>query len=174
MHLDDLVLSDCPGLVFPNFGTTKAEMVVNGVLPIDQMREHVGPVAVLAQRIPKNFLENFYGIRIPSTGETPTAEELMVALAVARGYTKSGQGNPDESKAARHILRDYVNGRLPYNHSPPGMPDMNGFVMRLDRPMVGEARQVKEKVTDVDFTPPPSAVHIRKFGEPRKKKNFRK
>jgi ribosome biogenesis GTPase A len=28
---------------------------------------------------------------------------------VARGFTKSSQGNPDESRAARYILKDYVN-----------------------------------------------------------------
>ena len=29
----------------------------------------------------------------------------------ARGFTKSGHGNPDESRAARYILKDYVNVR---------------------------------------------------------------
>jgi large subunit GTPase 1 len=33
----------------------------------------------------------------------------MIFIAVARGFTKSSQGNPDESRAARYILKDYVN-----------------------------------------------------------------
>ena len=37
---DDLTLCDCPGLVFPSFVTTAEEMVLNGVLPIDQMRDY--------------------------------------------------------------------------------------------------------------------------------------
>lgn len=40
MLTDDLVLCDCPGLVFPSFVVTAEEMVVNGVLPIDQMRDY--------------------------------------------------------------------------------------------------------------------------------------
>lgn len=40
IHISEsMILCDCPGLVFPSFATTKADMVVNGVLPIDQLRE---------------------------------------------------------------------------------------------------------------------------------------
>ncbi|CAG8452289.1 15921_t:CDS:10 [Dentiscutata erythropus] len=126
IHLSpSLVLCDCPGLVFPNFATTNGDMVCNGVLPIDQLREHTGPVALIAQRIPKAIIEAIYGIKIKvkpiEEGGTgiPSAEELMVAYAVSRGYTKSGHGSPDESRAARYILKDYVNGKLPYCHPPP-------------------------------------------------------
>ena len=88
IHLSPtLILCDCPGLVFPNFATTNAEMVCNGVLPIDQLREHTGPVTLVAQRIPKSVLETIYGIKIrikvPEEGGNgiPTAEELLVAYA---------------------------------------------------------------------------------------------
>lgn len=40
-------------------------------------------------------------------------------LSVARGFMRSGQGNPDEARAARFILKDYVNGKLLYCHAPP-------------------------------------------------------
>lgn len=33
----DLLLCDCPGLVMPSFVLTKADMVLNGILPIDQV-----------------------------------------------------------------------------------------------------------------------------------------
>ncbi|KAG8685733.1 hypothetical protein FRC08_012943, partial [Ceratobasidium sp. 394] len=50
IHLSPgIVLCDCPGLVFPQFATTKAALVCDGVLPIDQMREHVGPVGLVDQ-----------------------------------------------------------------------------------------------------------------------------
>jgi hypothetical protein len=41
---DELTLVDCPGLVFPSFVSTREEMVVNGVLPIDQLRDHIGEI----------------------------------------------------------------------------------------------------------------------------------
>jgi large subunit GTPase 1 len=42
-------------------------------------------------------------------------------LSVARGFTRAGQGNPDEARAARYILKDYVDGRLLFCHPPPGL-----------------------------------------------------
>ena len=45
LNLDaDLCLCDCPGLVFPSFANSKAEMMTCGVLNIDTMRDYVGPV----------------------------------------------------------------------------------------------------------------------------------
>ncbi len=126
IHLsENVVLCDCPGLVFPNFATTKAELVCSGVLPIDQMREHTGPCALVAQRVPLRFLEAIYGIKIPirpleegGTG-VPTGEELLNAYAAARGFYTQGLGQPDESRAARTILKDYVKGKLLFCHPPP-------------------------------------------------------
>ena len=110
-----MILCDCPGLVFPSFATTQGDMVCNGVLPIDQLREFTGSVGLIGKRIPKDVLEAIYGIKIAVLSEEeggsglPTAEEFLIAYAVARGFTKAGQGNPDESRAARYILKDYVN-----------------------------------------------------------------
>lgn len=126
IHLSDKVLlCDCPGLVFPNFATTKAELVCNGILPIDQLREFTGPAGLVAKRIPQFFLEALYGMKIITRpfeeGGTgiPTAEEMLTAYAKARGFTRTGQGQPDESRAARYILKDYVNGKLLFCQPPP-------------------------------------------------------
>ncbi|KIN06197.1 hypothetical protein OIDMADRAFT_155121 [Oidiodendron maius Zn] len=126
IHLSDKVLlCDCPGLVFPNFATTKAELVCNGILPIDQLREFTGPAGLVARRIPRAFLEALYGMKIITrpleeggTG-VPTADEMLTAYAKARGFTRTGQGQPDESRAARYILKDYVNGKLLFCQPPP-------------------------------------------------------
>uniref|UniRef100_A0A0L0NPI8 CP-type G domain-containing protein n=1 Tax=Candidozyma auris TaxID=498019 RepID=A0A0L0NPI8_CANAR len=122
----DVVLCDCPGLVFPNFAYSNGELVCNGVLPIDQLREHIPPVSLVCQRIPKFYLEAVYGIHIPiqskddgGNGEYPTARELLNAYARARGYMTQGFGSADESRASRYILKDYVNGKLLYINPPP-------------------------------------------------------
>ncbi|TRX93030.1 hypothetical protein FHL15_006168 [Xylaria flabelliformis] len=134
IHLSDkVILCDCPGLVFPNFATTKADLVCNGVLPIDQLREFTGPAALITHRIPQPFLEAIYGIHIKTrpleeggTG-TPTASELLAAYAKARGFKTQGVGQPDESRAARVVLKDYVNGKLLYVEPPPGWGDGGDF-----------------------------------------------
>ncbi|EGG08778.1 uncharacterized protein MELLADRAFT_77243 [Melampsora larici-populina 98AG31] len=121
IHLSPrVILCDCPGLVFPQFASTKAELVCDGVLPIDQMREHTGPVGLLVRRIPRAILEATYGLQF-NPDEDVTATALLCAYAVARGLSTGGggQGRPDESRAARPILKDYVNARLLYCEPPP-------------------------------------------------------
>jgi large subunit GTPase 1 len=132
IHLSDqVILCDCPGLVFPNFATTKAELVLSGVLPIDQLRESTGPAGLVAQRIPQPFLEAIYGMKIhvrpAEEGGTgvPTSEEILRAYAIARGFSTQGLGQPDESRAARTVLKDYVKGKLLFCHPPPLDPPIN-------------------------------------------------
>ncbi|KAF8633007.1 hypothetical protein AX15_001604 [Amanita polypyramis BW_CC] len=146
IHLSEsIILCDCPGLVFPQFATTKADLVCDGVLPIDQLREYTGPTSLVSKRIPKEVLEATYGLSIKvksieeGGNDQVTAENLLKAyastysvlvmlinyktwLSVARGFMRSSQGNPDEARAARYILKDYVNGKLLFCHSPPGIP----------------------------------------------------
>ena len=84
---DKIILCDCPGLVFPQFATTKADLVCDGVLPIDQLREYIGPVSLVARRIPKELLEGTYGIKIkflgPEEGGDGSlhAEDLLISYA---------------------------------------------------------------------------------------------
>lgn len=128
-----IMLCDCPGLVFPQFATTKADLVCDGVLPIDQLREHTAPMTLVAKRVPKEVLEAVYGLSLNvldanNGGDgTLTAETVLKAYAIGRGFMRSGQGNPDEARAARYILKDYVNAKLLYCHPPPGAsePDYN-------------------------------------------------
>ena len=147
IHLSpEVILCDCPGLVFPNFATTKAELVCNGILPIDQLREFTGPAGLVAKRIPQAFFEALYGVKVKirplEEGGTgiPTAEEILIAYAVARGFAKTGQGQPDESRAARYILKDYVSGKLLFCKPPPNDPPI-------------DAREFNRELYDLDHLP---------------------
>lgn len=122
----ELLFCDCPGLVMPSFCTTKADMILNGILPIDQMRDHVPPVNLLCTVIPRHILEDTYGIMIAKPLENedplrpPFSEELLLAFAYNRGYM-TANGQPDQSRGSRYVLKDYVNGKLLYCYAPPGV-----------------------------------------------------
>lgn len=125
LYLDkDILLCDCPGLVMPSFVFTKAEMILNGILPIDQMRDHVPPTNLVTNLIPRHVIEEKYSIMLPLPMEgeipdrSPTAEELLNAYAYNRGFM-TANGQPDNSRAARYILKDYMNGKLLYCQAPP-------------------------------------------------------
>ncbi|TFJ83926.1 hypothetical protein NSK_005021 [Nannochloropsis salina CCMP1776] len=142
----ETMLCDCPGLVFPSFVATTADMVCAGVLPINQLREHMAPVELLCRRLPGPLLRRAYGLkeRAKDGEETPawasakesggsssgceTARTFLGDLCGARGYWTQGSGVADVNRAARMVLRDYVEGRLVYSHPPPGLTAEEGRV----------------------------------------------
>ncbi|KAF0696813.1 Aste57867_12475 [Aphanomyces stellatus] len=143
---DAIMLCDCPGLVFPSFVNSKAEMLCCGVLPISQLRDHVPPCELVARRIPRVVFEKTYGIKVPvpNTGKYNDDVDVYSVLEVyarARGFTTTGKGGPDTSRAARQLLRDYVNGKLLYCHPPPGVsPTTAAFnPLELAKSFVGDA-----------------------------------
>uniref|UniRef100_A0ACD5W8W7 Uncharacterized protein n=2 Tax=Avena sativa TaxID=4498 RepID=A0ACD5W8W7_AVESA len=122
---EELMLCDCPGLVFPSFSSSRHEMVTCGVLPIDRMTKHREAIQVVADRVPRGVLEQIYKITLPkakayeSQSRPPTAAELLRAYCAARGHVGHG-GLPNETRAARQILKDYIDGKIPHYELPPG------------------------------------------------------
>lgn len=121
----DLCICDCPGLVFPNFVSSKAEMILSGILPIDQMKDHVPAVKLLISLIPNHVFETTYGIVLPPEPEDTkerslTDQQLLNAYGYMRGYM-TPRGLPDNARSARYILKDFVDGKLLYCIAPPGI-----------------------------------------------------
>ncbi|XP_024994891.1 GTPase LSG1-1-like [Cynara cardunculus var. scolymus] len=125
---EKLTLCDCPGLVFPSFTSSRYQMIASGVLPIHRMTEHREAVQVVADRVPRHVVEGIYNITLPKPkpyepeNRPPLASELLRAYCASRGYVASS-GLPDETKAARQILKDYIEGKLPHYQMPPDMSD---------------------------------------------------
>ncbi|XP_011090291.1 GTPase LSG1-1 [Sesamum indicum] len=125
---EKLTLCDCPGLVFPSFSSSRYEMIASGVLPIDRMTEHREAVQVVANRVPRSVIEDVYRISLPKPkpyepqSRPPSAVEFLRTYCASRGYVASG-GLPDETRAARQILKDYIDGKLPHYQMPPGTSD---------------------------------------------------
>lgn len=123
---DELTLCDCPGLVFPSFSSSRYEMVASGVLPIDRMTEHREAVQVVANRVPRDAIESIYNITLPKPKayepqtRPPLSSEFLRAYCASRGYVASS-GLPDETRAARIVLKDYIDGKLPHFELPPGL-----------------------------------------------------
>ncbi|XP_018008557.1 large subunit GTPase 1 homolog [Hyalella azteca] len=118
----ELVLCDCPGLVFPGFVNTRQEMIIWGILPIDEIRrDYHSPVTLICSTLPPASLEAAYSIPLPAgDSRAPTAEELLTSYSVTRSFM-SARGRPDTSRAGRAILKDFMNGRLLYCVAPPGL-----------------------------------------------------
>jgi large subunit GTPase 1 len=135
----DMLLCDCPGLVFPSFVNNTADLIAAGVYPIAQMRDPWPVVDLLCHRVPRQVLNAQYGIQIPlptpdamlkaaKNNEMyfeggrippPTADEFLTAYCVARNLFATASGVPDIQRASRIIIKEYADGKLLYCHAPP-------------------------------------------------------
>lgn len=90
-------------------------MVCCGVIPIDNLRDIKAPMELVTSRIPKIMFEQEYKIELP---EKFSASELLQVYSGFKGHV-TGNGLPDENKAARLMLKDYNNGKLLFVHLRP-------------------------------------------------------
>ena len=105
-----ICLVDCPGLIFPSFTSSKADMLVNGIYPIDTLNDIYNPIQIIINRLPSKILCNFYKIILP---DIYSAKQFLQVIAKKRGFY-TGNGLPDEARTAKLVLKDYVSGKLLY------------------------------------------------------------
>ena len=115
---EDATLCDCPGLVFPSFTNSRAEMVCGGVISIDHSSDFDTPMILVVQRIPRHVLEKVYHVKLPDNDAYMSQTMFLQILARERGYV-TGSSMPDVKKTAKMILKDYVTGKLLYCHLRP-------------------------------------------------------
>ena len=126
MRIEDRVtLCDCPGLVFPSFFASKAEMLCNGILPIDEIRgrDFMPALEYICSRVPKLDIERTFHVKIlePASWKyVREARKFLESFCELRGLYAQGPGRLDEARGSRLILKDFVMGKLLYCHSPPG------------------------------------------------------
>jgi len=139
---EDVMLCDCPGLVFPSLVSSTADLIVAGVYPIDQMRDaYITPtLSLLCRRIPRELWNLQYSMKLPipsrqalkemnwestSSLPLPTPQQVLDTYCHARRMYASASGVPDHPRATRTIVKDYVKGTLLYCHPPPPLPSMD-------------------------------------------------
>ena len=47
----NITLCDCPGLVFPSVVATRAHLVINGTVPLDELRDFIDPIRLIVGKI---------------------------------------------------------------------------------------------------------------------------
>ena len=159
-----LTLVDGPGLVIPNFSMTKADMVLAGILPIDNLNDFTPSVDLLLSKVPFSHITAHYGIMRHLVTAARKADrksetmQMLSALALMRGFMKPG-GVPDHFKAAKLVLKDYVQGKLRFCKAPPGV-DQEGFCEFADAgpPLEDVEMSLEESFPELRMQ---SGVHVR-------------
>lgn len=115
-------LCDCPGLVFPSFASTSAQMACDGILPADTLTDAVQSTAVVCRRLPRQVLETALNVSLLPEDDIDEshslAERLLNAMARRRGYM-ADHDRPNKARAGKELLKMYVEGRFVYAEPPP-------------------------------------------------------
>eukprot|EP01006_Ploeotia_vitrea_P011684 TRINITY_DN31069_c0_g1_i1.p1 TRINITY_DN31069_c0_g1~~TRINITY_DN31069_c0_g1_i1.p1 ORF type:complete len:645 (-),score=108.23 TRINITY_DN31069_c0_g1_i1:67-2001(-) len=154
-----ITVCDCPGLVFPSFANTLEGMVLDGVLPVDSLRDCTATVQLLVQRIPKPVLEMYYGVDIEWENDqdaSPHEADLLLNLVGRRKGYMTDHNKPNKSRTGVAILKDYINGHLLYIHPPPpieGEEEEEGSEGWETDEDEGEGEDEEVDVENMDFKP---------------------
>ena len=146
----EVQLCDCPGLVFPSFANSKAEMMCCGVLPIDQMREHIAPIQIVLSRVPKEVLEAFYKIELPPEDSPKYSVSTFLQVFATKKGWKTGTNNPAEVHASKVVMKDYTTGRLLHCQL---RPDFNPAIHKPCRQNGFNMEVLAKKQAPDSFTP---------------------
>ena len=121
------VFIDGPGLVIPNLSMDRASMVLGGILPIDTLSEYGSAMDLLMQKVPFAHLLSHYGVMKSRVLDAKKSDRKMgetmlflSSLGLMRGFVKGG-GMPDHARAARMVLKDFVEGKLVFCQAPPNV-----------------------------------------------------
>ncbi|GFX63467.1 nucleolar GTP-binding protein 2 [Trichonephila clavipes] len=107
-----IYLIDCPGVVYPS-GNTDTEIVLKGVVRVENVKDPEDHIPELMNRVKKEYLERTYNI---IDWKDPT--DFLEQYAHKTGKLLKG-GEPDLPTVAKMILNDFQRGKLPYFVKPP-------------------------------------------------------
>ena len=110
VHLDKQIkLLDSPGVVFADSSADgAAAAALRNCVKVEQLEDAVLPVAEIVRRCPAKQLMEIY--KVPAF---KGAEDFLQHIGQARGKLKKG-GTVDVQAAAKMVLQDWNDGRIPY------------------------------------------------------------
>lgn len=107
------ILCDCPGLVFPTFVAQKQDLILNGILSLDQTRDIRDCLEVIVDRIGVRRLCYLTGVNdFKNDSRKTVSENYLEAL-------KKSTGCIEEGKLLKMLVREYIEGKLRYVHPVP-------------------------------------------------------
>ncbi|CAK9162382.1 unnamed protein product [Ilex paraguariensis] len=106
-------LLDCPGVVMLRSGESDASIALRNCKRIEKLDDPIGPVKEILNLCPARMLVTLY--KIPSF---EAVDDFLQKVAIVRGKLKKG-GIVDVDSAARIVLHDWNEGKIPYYTMPP-------------------------------------------------------
>ncbi|XP_050363604.1 guanine nucleotide-binding protein-like NSN1 [Argentina anserina] len=156
-------LLDCPGVVMLKSTENDASIALRNCKRIEKLEDPIGPVKEILKLCPARLLVSIY--KLPSFD---TVDDFLQKVATVRGKLKKG-GIVDIGAAARIVLHDWNEGKIPYYTMPPARSQEEpseakivselGKALNIDEVYNGESSFIGSLKSVNDFHPvevPPS------------------
>lgn len=140
-----IYLIDCPGVVPPNMGDTEEDILLRGVVRVENVEHPEQYVAAALKKCKKHHVERTYDLR-----GWENSTEFLEALARKGGRLLKG-GEADMDGVAKMVLNDFLRGKIPWFTAPPAGEDGKEGVDGRDGKL-GE--MVKKRKRDADGDAP--------------------
>ena len=133
-----IYLIDCPGVVPPNSNDSSEEILLRGVVRVENVENPEQYIAAVLKKTKPQHIQRTYDV-----GGYETATEFLNLLARKGGRLLKG-GEADVDGAAKMVLNDFVRGKIPWFTPPPtveGQEEKKGIEGR--KGLLGEMGKVK-------------------------------
>lgn len=131
-----IYLIDCPGIVPPSTNDSETDIVLKGVVRIENVKSPEDHIQAILDRADHGHLSNAYN----GLSGWSNAEEFLAGLAKQTGKLLKG-GEPDLTATAKIVLNDWLRGKIPFYTPPPDREDDNDN----DNDGLDEGAKVAEK-----------------------------
>lgn len=143
-----IYLIDCPGVVPPNMGDTDEDILLRGVVRIENVENPEQYVAAALKKCKRHHIERTYDVR-----DWETHTEFLELLARKGGKLLKG-GEADMDSVAKMVLNDFLRGKIPWFTPPPASAAAWAAAEEAKAEMKTEViKKRKRAVTDEDGEP---------------------
>ncbi|CAR28265.1 ZYRO0D17666p [Zygosaccharomyces rouxii] len=108
-----IFLIDCPGIVPPSSTDNEQDILLRGVVRVENVSNAEQYIPAVLERCQVKHVERTYEI-----SGWKDATDFLQMLARKQGRLLKG-GEPDESSVAKHVVRDFNRGKIPWFVLPP-------------------------------------------------------
>ncbi|KAJ9602360.1 GTPase required for pre-60S ribosomal subunit nuclear export and maturation [Cladophialophora chaetospira] len=118
-----IYLIDCPGVVPPSQGDSEEDILLRGVVRVENVEHPAQYVEAVLRRTQTRHIERTYEMKATDYNDDPI--EFLSILARKGGRLLKG-GEPDVDGVAKMVLNDFLRGKIPWFTPPPKKEGVEG------------------------------------------------
>ncbi|KAJ3071549.1 GTPase required for pre-60S ribosomal subunit nuclear export and maturation [Podochytrium sp. JEL0797] len=113
-----IYLIDCPGIVYPDPKDTETDIILKGVVRVENIQQAEDHIAGVLARVRTDYIQRTYEI------ESWTDHVDFLTQIAKKSGRLLKMGEPDIGTVAKMILNDWLRGKIPFYSIPPQLEDV--------------------------------------------------